>query len=274
MLKPLGAASLALALWSASLPARAAPAAATGAHAESIPARATGSRQRPRPPQIPRAIREPVRLTAGAAGELMGVLSPDERTLYFVTDADGTLDIMRQSPIQSGPVSVSAGFGDAAWPELSPDGTHIAYISFERDSTGDVCIRGVGEREGEDERCWPQAGSAELVVLWWDSSSLAVLSRESLHGDYQLVLQAIEDERPPRRLFARNMVGLALSPDRRWLAYVPLDKTTREVGITFSQRTAAARQRPERSCAGVHVRHAPTRSIAAGTRTNREAGRR
>ena len=50
----------------------------------------------------------------------MGVLSPDERTLYFVTDADGTLDIMRQSPIQSGPVSVSAGFGDAAWPELRP----------------------------------------------------------------------------------------------------------------------------------------------------------
>jgi hypothetical protein len=168
----------------------------------------------------------------------MGVLSPDERALYFVSDADGTLDIMRQSPIQSGPTSVSAGFGDAAWPELSPRGDYIAYISFERDATGDVCIRGVGERAGEDERCWPQTGSAELVVLWWDASSLAVLSRQSLHGDYQLVLQPIAEGEPPRPLLARNMVGLALSPDRRWLAYVPLDKTTREVGITFSQRTA------------------------------------
>jgi len=76
--------------------------------------------------EAPRAIREPVRLTAGASSELMGVLGADERSLYFVSDAGGTLDIMRQSPVQSGPSPLSGGLGDAAWPQISPDGQHIA----------------------------------------------------------------------------------------------------------------------------------------------------
>ena len=186
---------------------------------------------------LERAVREPVRWTAGASNELMGVLTPDEKALYFISDADGTLDIQLQSPVQSGPQPLSEGLGDAAWPQVSPDGEHIAYVSFATDSTGDVCMRGIGENRGEDERCWPSPGTAELMVMWWDPKSLLVLSRLGLHGDFRLVELPIDD-RPSRVFLARNMVGAALSPDRRWLAYVPLDKATREVGITFSQRTA------------------------------------
>jgi cellulose synthase operon protein C len=203
---------------------------ASPAHAE--PPSAKPARSEPS-----RSLREPVRLTAGTGSELMGVPAPDARSLYFVSDAEGTLDIMRQSPIQSSPVPLSQGFGDAAWPQIAPDGRHIAYISFERDSTGDACVRGIADLEGEEEQCWPSPASAEQVVLWWDAGSLAVLSRQGLHGDFRLVRQPL-DERPPTVLLERNMVGLALSPDRRWLAYIPLDKTTREVGITFSQKTA------------------------------------
>ncbi|HKO92906.1 MAG TPA: hypothetical protein VJU61_17240, partial [Polyangiaceae bacterium] len=246
MLRRHRALSLALAFSALAEPALAEPALAEPALAEprlEAPAAQSAPPSAPAPlitgwrAEPPRAVREPVRWTAGASNELMGALSPDERTLYFVSDAGGTLDLMRQSPVHSGPLPISAGLGDAAWPQVSPDGRHIAYISFEKDSTGDVCVRGIGELEGEEERCFANATAAEPVVLWWDATSLAVLSRRGLHGNLWLAQQPL-DERPPRVLLERNMIGLALSPDRRWLAYVPLDKTTREVGISFSQKTA------------------------------------
>lgn len=183
-----------------------------------------------------RAIFEPVRLTAGASSELMGVLSSDERTLYFVSDASGTLDIMRQSPVQSGPRPFSSGLGDAAWPEVSPDGQHIAYVSYERDSTGDACVRAIAPGKDGAERCLTGEATAELQVLWWGNDALAALSRRDLHGDFALWRLPL-DGKAPSELVARNMVGVALSPDRRWLAYIPLTRADDSVGITFAQRT-------------------------------------
>lgn len=187
--------------------------------------------------EAPRAIREPVRLTAGASSELMGVLGADERSLYFVSDAGGTLDIMRQSPVQSGPSPLSGGLGDAAWPQISPDGRHIGYISFENDSTGDACVRRLEGREVGPALCLTNADSAELMLLWWDAGSLAVLSRAGLHGDFALLRMPIGGG-APTPIAARNMVGAALSPDRRWLAFIPVNKAARDVGINFAQRAA------------------------------------
>jgi WD40 repeat protein len=211
------------------------------------PALAAAPAAAPAAPKVPRAIREPVRLTAGASSELMGVLSPDETALYFVSDASGTLDINVQAPLQTGPVALSNGLGDAAWPQISPDGKHIAYVSFENDATGDVCIRALSKPEGEEatgaavqaleEKCLTNSESAELQVLWWDTGSLGVLSRRGLHGNFELERVPI-DGSPPTTLLARNMVGLAVSPDRRWLAYIPLNKGADDVGVTFSQRVA------------------------------------
>jgi hypothetical protein len=183
-----------------------------------------------------RAIREPVRLTVGATSELMGVLSPDESALYFVSDASGTLDVMLQDPIQSGARALSSGLGDAIDPQVAPDGRHIAYISFENDSTGDVCVRPIEEHKAGPETCIARPNSAELQVLWWDAATLAVLSRPGLHGNFNLLRLPI-DRRAPISVLARNMVGLALSPDRRWLAYIPIERATEDVGVTFSQRT-------------------------------------
>lgn len=185
---------------------------------------------------IPRALREPERLTAGGSSELMGVLSPDQKALYFVSDASGTSDVVVQQPVQRAPRPVSGGLGDAIGPQPSRDGRHISYISFENDATGDVCVRPIDAHRTGAERCFAQPASAELQAMWWDDATLAVLSRRGLHGDFALVRMPI-DGGSAKTVLARNMVGLALSPDRRWLAYIPLDRANEDVGVTFAQRT-------------------------------------
>jgi hypothetical protein len=218
----------------AALPCLAA-AALSSAAAAGEPARAKKTDEQKAEP--PRALHEPVRLTAGASSELMGVLGADERSLYFVSDQSGTLDVMRQAPIQRAPVTLSGGLGDAAWPQISPDGKHIGYLSFENDSTGDVCVRDLNDGKASEPRCLTNAGSAELMLSWWDDGALAVLSRPGLHGDFQLLKMPIDGSKPSL-LLSRNMVGVALSNDRRWLAYIPVNKASSEVGINFAQRAA------------------------------------
>ena len=182
-----------------------------------------------------RAVRQPQRWTAGATNQLMGVLDPDEQALYFVSDKKATLGLFVQSPIQTGPRPLFADQGDAAWPQPSPDGRNIAYISYVHDATGDICIRAVkGDSDG---RCLTGLGSSELQVLWSkDSDHLFVLSRHKLHGDFEL--RKLSMSRSTNTVvLRRNMVGLALSPDNHWLAYIPIDRQHKGVGISFAKRT-------------------------------------
>lgn len=194
----------------------------------------TASAQQQAPEDVERSIRTPNRLTAGASNEFMGSLSPSEDRLYFVSDSGATLDLVVQNPVESEPQPASDGFGDVAWPETSPDGKRISYVSFERDATGDACVRNIRSKK---ETCVTDSKTAELQVLWWDNESLAVLSRNALHGDFSL--SRIDVESGSRsKLVTANMVGITLSPDRKWLAYIPLERRRAGVGVTFSNRAS------------------------------------
>ncbi|MEM1416838.1 MAG: hypothetical protein AAGH15_18215 [Myxococcota bacterium] len=182
----------------------------------------------------PLALRQPERLTAGAANHFMGALARGGRALYFVGDDDGTNELYVQRPTSAAPRGVLGGLGDVAWPTPSPDGTRLAYVSFTRDATGDICVLTL---EDGRERCLTDATTADLQAVWLSGDALGVLSREDLHGDFVL-------RRVPAgggagtEIFRRNVVGLAASPDGRWLAYVALEREREEVGVTFASRTA------------------------------------
>ena len=193
--------------------------------------RAPTHARRGRAGRLPRAIREPVRLTVGRLERADGRARTRRVGAVLVSDANGTRrDGAR--PVQTAPVPLSRGLGDASDPSSRRWKAHRVRLAGAR-CHGDACVRPVGEGK---ETCLTDGSTAELQVMWWDDTSLGVLSRRGLHGDYALIRVSLAGKKS-ETLLARNMVGLARSPDRAWLAYIPVDKATEDIGVTFSQRT-------------------------------------
>jgi tetratricopeptide (TPR) repeat protein len=180
-----------------------------------------------------RAIQEPIRLTAGGSNQWMGVLDPSGQALYFVSDRNATAEIFVQQPVDSGPRLLFESNADVSWPLPGPDGKHLAFISSQADATGDLCLRVLGSGE---QRCFTGLRTSEMQPVWLDRGrSLGVLMRSELHGDYRLQRFGLAGGGGDgATVLQRNMLGVAVSPDDRWLAYVPLARTQKQVGIAFA----------------------------------------
>ena len=195
------------------------------------------------------ALLKPRRVTIGDNNHFMGVLGPGGRYLYYVTDEYNAYDLFVQSPVSSTGQPLFEAFGDITWPAISLDGKEVAYIRYETDSRGDACkrrIRSSGKARNDREDC-RTTDDADLQIYWRNDGRLGVLLREQLHGDHVLLDGAFE-KHPEQR--DANVVGLAISPDERWLAYVPLTRVREEVGVSFSNRTSAEGIRVRRAIAG------------------------
>jgi cellulose synthase operon protein C len=180
-----------------------------------------------------RAIQEPIRLTAGGSNQWMGVLDPSGQALYYVSDRNATAEIFVQQPVDSGPRLLFESNADVSWPLPGPDGKHLAFISSQADATGDLCVRVLGSG---DQRCFTGLRTSEMQPVWLDrGKSLGVLMRSELHGDYRLQRFGLAGGGGDgATVLQRNMLGVAVSPDDRWLAYVPLARTQKQVGIAFA----------------------------------------
>jgi tetratricopeptide (TPR) repeat protein len=179
----------------------------------------------------------------------MGVLGPGARYLYYVTDEFNTYDLFLQSPVNSAGEPLFEAFGDIIWPAISPDGKEVAYIRYETDSRGDACRRRIksnGKARNDREEC-RDTEEADLQIYWRTDGRLGVLLREQLHGDHVLLDGAFEKD--PKRTDA-NVVGLAISSDERWVAYVPLSRLRDEVGVSFANQTSAEGIRVRRALPG------------------------
>ncbi|MCG8423415.1 MAG: hypothetical protein MJE77_36405 [Proteobacteria bacterium] len=182
----------------------------------------------------PRQLHEPVRLTAGASNQWMGVFDPASGALYFVSDQNSTAEIFVQKPIDSAPRLLFESNADVSWPRPSADGKQLAYISYQADATGDVCVRDLASRNS---RCLTGLRTAEMQPLWIDNGkNLATLTRAGLHSNYQL-RRFVGNASNSELIVQRNMLGVAVSPDSRWLAYVPIERTRQEVGVSFANRS-------------------------------------
>ncbi len=180
------------------------------------------------------AVRRPERLTAGVSDQLLGQLAPDGQRLYFVSNRNATNEIYEQS-LHSGHTHLLFDEGaDLTWPRVSPDGKRLLYISYRDDASGQLCVRDLPDRE---RRCLAGAGSA-LQAQWIDARRVLLLSRGSLDADLRVYQVSVGGRLSARALFDRNLSSPAISPDGRWLVYVPLQRYVARVGAGIAAHAA------------------------------------
>jgi hypothetical protein len=177
----------------------------------------------------------PRRLTVGVADDLLGQLGPDGKTLYFVSNRDTTNQLFAQSMLDGRARQLFDDGADVTWPRVSADGRSLLYISFRESASGQLCVRRLPE--GDERRCLKDS-SAALQAEWIDHDRIALVSRESIKGDLRILEVTIGGTLSARSLLDRNMTSPAVTPDGRWLVYVPVARTVQTVGPAFAAHAA------------------------------------
>jgi WD40-like Beta Propeller Repeat len=179
-------------------------------------------------------MRRPERLTSGVSDQLLGQLSPDGKQLYYVSNRNTTVEIYTQD-MQSGRARLLFDEGaDTTWPRLSPDGKKLLYISYHDDAGGQLCVRDLPDRR---RRCLP--GTGALQAQWIDKTRMLLVSRPSLEGDLRVSQVKVGwFGLKEQALFDRNLSTPTVSPDGRWLVYVPVARYLPRVGPAIASRAA------------------------------------
>ncbi len=185
-------------------------------------------------PTTPPALRDPDRITAGASQQFLGALSPDETQLYFVSDQQSTTQIYVEDMARGLPTLLFDELADVSWPRPSPDGKKLLYISYQTDATGDLCLRDLGPPGGKvgDRHCLTDDKSAEVQAIWLPNGNIAMVTREGLHGNFELVEISPSGTRG-EVLVHGNLSTPAVSPDGKWIAYVPIERSSADIGPSF-----------------------------------------
>ncbi len=187
--------------------------------------------------EVDDGLRRPEQITVGTADQFLGQLAPNERTLYFVSNRETRKEIYAQD-VEQGHVRAAFDEGaDVTWPRVSPDGKALLYISFRDQATGELCVRNLPD--GGDRRCLGGAAAA-LQAEWIDARRIALVDRRSIGSNLRVSEVSVATRLTQRTLFEQNWTSLAVSPNGRWLVYVPLDRVTEHVGPGFAARAAPA----------------------------------
>ncbi len=186
--------------------------------------------------EVDGGVTRPARLTVGTADQYLGQLAPDGRALYFVSNRDVTSEIFAEDVEDGRAFRLFDEGADVTWPRPSPDGKALLYVSYRDEATGQLCVRdlpGGGRR-----RCLAGPFSA-LQASWIDADHIALVARGSIAGDLGLIEVTVGPSLASQALRLRNLTSPAISPDGRWLVYVPVERDTQEIGPAFASHAAS-----------------------------------
>ena len=176
-------------------------------------------------------VRVPQRLTAGSSDDFLGSLTADGKQVVFVSNRNATVQVFRQPRTGGAPELIVDDEADVSFPRLSPDGTQVLYISTREDASGDACLRPSG---GGPRRCLTGPASAEVQAFWYpDGKAVGVVTRKGLAGNMALRRIPLSGG-AGEEIHPGNLSSPALSPDGRWLVWVPVERGSDKVGVAFS----------------------------------------
>ncbi|AKV00408.1 hypothetical protein AKJ09_07071 [Labilithrix luteola] len=180
-------------------------------------------------------LRRPERLTVGVADQFLGQLAPDKKTLYFSSNRNTTNEIYSQN-VDDGRAHLLFDEGaEVTWPRVSPDGKSILYVSYSDRATGQLCVRDLPSGKGR--RCL-EDGSAALLAEWIDAKRIVLVARTSIDGDLRVHEVNAGSRLSTRPILDRNISSPAVSPDGKWLVYVPVERSSDRVGPAFAAHAA------------------------------------
>ncbi|WP_342380448.1 hypothetical protein NVS55_12600 [Myxococcus stipitatus] len=180
-------------------------------------------------------LRTPTRLTVGVGDQFLGQLSPDGNTLFFASNRNIATEIYSQDLEQGRERRLFDEGAEVTWPRISPDGKHLLYISFRDQAGGQLCVRNLPA--ADERRCLGDDASA-LQAEWIDTSHVALVSRSTIQGDLRLSRVTLGREWSVKPLVERNLTSPTLTPDGRWLVYVPVERSVKAVGPGFAARAS------------------------------------
>jgi Tol biopolymer transport system component len=180
-------------------------------------------------------LRRPERITVGVGDQYLGQLAPDGRTLYFLSNRNTRNEAFRQAVDEARVRRLFDEGADVSWPRVSPDGRNLLYISFRDRAAGQLCVRDLpaaGERRCLDD------GETAVQAEWIDGERIALVSRLSITSDLGLREVKLGPRLTGRALPHHNLISPAVSPDGRWLVYVPVEPYAQQVGPGFAAHAA------------------------------------
>jgi hypothetical protein len=182
------------------------------------------------------ALARPTQLTVGVGDQLLGQVDPGGKTLYFVADRNATREIFAQDLAEARARLLFDEGADVTWPRVSPDGRRLLYISYRDHATGQLCVRTLAKI---DERACLAGDDGALQAEWVGATRIVLVSRTSVDGDLKLLSVRAGAALSASPLAVRNGTSPTISPDGRWLVYVPVERYVPQVGPAFAARAAA-----------------------------------
>jgi hypothetical protein len=174
------------------------------------------------------SIIEPERITAGSADQFLAVLDPAGERLVWVSNENATNELFGLEFSTRVPQRLFDDAADATIPRVSPDGKRLLYLSFRSAATGELCVRDL-KKSGlqiSDRKCLAPSGRNVMQALWEANSKTAlVVSREGLSGEIDLrrfTVEGFGGDDKGELIVKRDLSSPALSPDGKWLLYVPV----------------------------------------------------